>query len=167
MSLVVPYGCRAGGRHDRCDGLSARLRKVCASRHPAEAIHIAHRSDAKGYSGRRAPCMILRYVAIHLADEHAAIAMPNPLREGHEIDTAHHRVADEIDAQMVETKLRQADAHAHSLQRLAQALGGNVLLAPLRTREKKRRVRRAPRVQLAQQRAELRVEIDWARTSIL
>ena len=52
--------------------------------------------------------MILRNVAVHFSDEHAAVAMAHPFREGHKVNAAHHSVADEIHAQMWKPNLGTA-----------------------------------------------------------
>ena len=48
--------------------------------------------------------VVVRQVAIHLADEDAAVLVPGPASDGHEVHAGHGRVADEVVSQVVEAE---------------------------------------------------------------
>jgi hypothetical protein len=71
-------------------------------------------------------------VAIDFADQNPTVAMANPFRNCHVVNATHHGHADKVMPQIVEGFAVQPGVRPHQLQTLPEALGVNVLVAPLR-----------------------------------
>ena len=94
--------------------------------------------------------MRIGQVPVNLANQHAPITMSEPARNSHEVQTGHHALRGEKMPEIMKTGAGQPGRGVHQLKRFSQTFGGNIALAPLRTREEKAGIRGAGVVHLVQ-----------------
>ena len=65
---------------------------------------------------RRRFLVRVREVSVNFSDQNPAVAVPEPLRNGHEVEPSHHALRCEEVAEIVKSKSRQAGFLAHEVE---------------------------------------------------
>jgi hypothetical protein len=99
-------------------------------------------------------------MAVDFADEHSAVLVANPGRNGHEIDSRHDALGNEVVARIVETNSSNTSVVASEPEAFPEGFGWYVLLASLGRGKQPLRVWVATVGQFPKQILQGRVEVD-------
>jgi len=71
-------------------------------------------------------------VAIHLADQYAAVLMPHPFGNRHVVNPRHHAIADEVMPQIMKAEPPQTRRRSHQPHRLDKTFCRQIVRPALR-----------------------------------